>query len=98
VPAELASAISKKLKIPTIGIGAGAGCDGQVQVWHDVLGLLGTKPPRHAKVYADVGAVIEKALKNYVAEVESGAFPTSAQSASMAEDELEQALRMAASV
>lgn len=98
VPAQLAAAVTKKLRIPTIGIGAGAGCDGQVQVWHDVLNLLGTKPPRHAKVYADVGATIETALKNYVGEVESGAFPTSAQSASMADDELEQALRMASSV
>jgi 3-methyl-2-oxobutanoate hydroxymethyltransferase len=97
VPAELAAAVSKKLQVPTIGIGAGAGCDGQVQVWHDVLGLTVAKPPRHAKIYADVGAVIEKALQTYVTEVENGTFPTAAQSASMAEDELAEALRMAAS-
>ncbi len=92
VPAPLAEAVTRRLHIPTIGIGAGAGCDGQVQVWHDVLGLLDGKSPRHAKRYADVGGIIETALKSYVEEVRSGAFPTSAQSSTMDEDELKQAL------
>ena len=92
VPASLAAEVSKRLRIPTIGIGAGAGCDGQVQVWHDLLGLFDGKPPRHAKRYADVGAAIEEALKAYVGDVRSGVFPTAAQSASMEESELQQAL------
>ncbi len=92
VPAPLAEAVSRRLKIPTVGIGAGAGCDGQVQVWHDLLGLQDGKPPRHAKRYADIGAAIETALKAYVDEVRTGAFPTSAQSSTMDERELAQAL------
>ena len=92
VPASLAAEVSKRLRIPTIGIGAGAGCDGQVQVWHDLLGLFGGKPPRHAKRYADVGAAIEEALRAYVGDVRSGVFPTVAQSASMDDGELQQAL------
>jgi 3-methyl-2-oxobutanoate hydroxymethyltransferase len=95
VPAPLAEAVSKRLRVPTIGIGAGAGCDGQVQVWHDLLGLDDGKPPRHAKRYADIGPAIETALKAYVADVRDGAFPTSAQSSSMDAAELSQALAMA---
>ena len=92
VPASLAAAISQRLSIPTIGIGAGAGCDGQVQVWHDILGLWGDKPPRHARRFAEVGAVIEGALKAYVAEVGTGTFPTDANSARMDADALAAAL------
>ncbi len=92
VPAPLAKAVSERLRIPTIGIGAGAGCDGQVQVWHDLLGLLDGKSPRHAKRYADIGAAIGTALEAYVADVKSGAFPTAAQSSTMDEAELAQAL------
>lgn len=76
VPADLAAEISKRLSIPTIGIGAGADCDGQVQVWHDILGLYGDKPPRHAKRYAELGPVIEGALRAYIGDVSEGAFPT----------------------
>ncbi len=83
VPAPLAAAVTGRLAIPTIGIGAGAGCSGQVQVWHDLLSLGAARVPRHAKAYADIGALIEAALKDYVAEVASGAFPTAAQSATM---------------
>jgi 3-methyl-2-oxobutanoate hydroxymethyltransferase len=92
VPAALAEAISKRLDIPVIGIGAGAGCDGQVQVWHDILGLYGEKSPRHAKRYAEIGAAIEQALGAYRSEVEAGAFPTKANSASMDEAALKDAL------
>ncbi|WP_174299531.1 3-methyl-2-oxobutanoate hydroxymethyltransferase [Caulobacter sp. S45] len=92
VPAQLARAVSERLRIPTIGIGAGAGCDGQVQVWHDLLGLLDGKSPRHAKRYADIGTAIGSVLSAYVEEVKSGAFPTAAQSSTMDEAELAQAL------
>jgi 3-methyl-2-oxobutanoate hydroxymethyltransferase len=74
VPAELAAIVSEEVSIPTIGIGAGGGCDGQVQVFHDLLGL-GTFKPKHAKRYADVGDAIRSAIGAYTAEVRSGAFP-----------------------
>ena len=74
VPAELAAIVSEEVSIPTIGIGAGGGCDGQVQVFHDLLGL-GTFKPKHAKRYADVGDAIRTAIGAYTAEVRSGAFP-----------------------
>ncbi len=93
VPAPLAEAVSRRLRIPTIGIGAGAGCDGQVQVWHDVLGLFPGKPPRHAGRYAAIGTAIEDALRQYVAEVRDGRFPTASQSSGMDEAELAEALR-----
>jgi 3-methyl-2-oxobutanoate hydroxymethyltransferase len=91
VPAALAAEVTRRLRIPTIGIGAGAGCDGQVQVWHDLLGLFETSP-RHAKRYAEVGAAIETALRAYVADVQDGLFPTDAQSARMDPEELAKAL------
>jgi 3-methyl-2-oxobutanoate hydroxymethyltransferase len=91
VPAPLAEAVTKRLRIPTIGIGAGAGCDGQVQVWHDLLGLFETSP-RHAKRYAEIGAAVESAIRAYAADVEGERFPTSAQSAGMDADELARAL------
>lgn len=75
IPAELAAIVSDELEMPTIGIGAGAGCDGQVQVFHDLLGLGGEFVPRHAKRFADAGAVIRDALAAYSAEVRSGTFP-----------------------
>ncbi len=76
IPAELAEIVSAELVVPTIGIGAGAGCDGQVQVFHDVLGLAGDFKPRHARRYADAGAVIREALSEYVADVRSGTMVT----------------------
>lgn len=92
VPAPLAAEVTKRLAVPTIGIGAGAGCDGQVQVWHDILGLTAGKSPRHAKRYADIGDAILQAVTAYREEVEAGAFPTAAQSAGMAPEELARAL------
>ncbi|MHB8741330.1 MAG: 3-methyl-2-oxobutanoate hydroxymethyltransferase [Coriobacteriia bacterium] len=94
VPAELAELISEEITIPTIGIGAGAGCDGQVQVFHDVLGL-GDFTPRHARRFAEVGAAITTAIAEYAGEVRSGVFPAEAQLSHLAEDvlaELERAL------
>jgi 3-methyl-2-oxobutanoate hydroxymethyltransferase len=83
IPTELARMVSEELAIPTIGIGAGAGCDGQVQVFHDLLGLGGGFVPRHAKQFADVGLVIQQAVEAYVDEVRDGAFPTAAQATAM---------------
>ncbi len=92
VPIELAEAITKRLSIPTIGIGAGVGCDGQVQVWHDILGLF-EKSPRHAKRYAEAGALIEEALRSYREEVEAGTFPTRTNSSTIAAGTLAEALK-----
>lgn len=84
IPAPLAELISQRLKIPTIGIGAGAGCDGQVQVWHDLLSysttFLPDHMPRHVKQYAQVGEDMQKAIEEYAAEVRGGTFPTTRQS------------------
>lgn len=86
VPAPLAKEITERLKIPTIGIGAGPYCSGQVQVFHDILGLHPSFGPRHAKKYADAGQIIQNAIGQYVQEVQSGAFPTAENSSSMSED------------
>jgi 3-methyl-2-oxobutanoate hydroxymethyltransferase len=87
IPAPLAELISRRLRIPTIGIGAGAGCDGQVQVWHDLLTYQTTfmpkHMPRHVKQYANVGEVMRAAIEQYAAEVRSGAFPTTRESFQM---------------
>lgn len=80
IPAELASQITAAISIPTIGIGAGAGCDGQVQVWHDLLGLTDGRTLKHVKRYAEVGSLIEAALREYADEVRKGSFPTKEQS------------------
>jgi 3-methyl-2-oxobutanoate hydroxymethyltransferase len=75
IPAALAAEVTRTLTIPTIGIGAGPECDGQVQVWHDILGLYGDKTPRHAKRFAEIGQAIEAAVKSYVADVGGRTFP-----------------------
>ena len=80
VPAPLARMISERVEIPTIGIGAGAGCDGQVQVFHDLLGLYSDFKPKHARRYADLGETIIGATTDYMRDVQSGAFPTDAES------------------
>jgi 3-methyl-2-oxobutanoate hydroxymethyltransferase len=80
VPLELAKTVTDRLAIPTIGIGAGPHCDGQVQVFHDLLGLFDGFVPRHAKRYADLGAEITEAVRLYVKEVREGEFPTEKES------------------
>jgi 3-methyl-2-oxobutanoate hydroxymethyltransferase len=80
IPATLAARITAAITIPTIGIGAGPDCDGQVQVWHDLLGLFPGKMFRHAKRYAELGEAAEAALRSYTDEVRQGAFPTKEQS------------------
>ena len=92
VPASLAAEVTRRLTIPTIGIGAGPDCDAQVQVWHDLLGLFDGRSPRHAKRYAEIGALMKEAVAAYVADVESGAFPTEAQSSKMDSATLDEAL------
>jgi 3-methyl-2-oxobutanoate hydroxymethyltransferase len=83
IPAELASLASAELGVPTIGIGAGPGCDGEIQVLHDILGLGGDFTPRHAKRYAEVGDVIRDAVAAYAADVRAREFPGEAQTTHM---------------
>jgi 3-methyl-2-oxobutanoate hydroxymethyltransferase len=85
IPAPLAKLISQRLRIPTIGIGAGAGCDGQVQVWHDMLALYTQFVPKHVKQFAQVGEIVREAVRAYADEVRSGAFPTTKESFRMDE-------------
>lgn len=75
VPADVAEQVSKELLIPTIGIGAGAGCDGQVLVWQDAFGLNSGRMPRFVKQYADVRSVLLQAAREYAADVRDGSFP-----------------------
>jgi 3-methyl-2-oxobutanoate hydroxymethyltransferase len=86
VPAPLAKLITARLNIPTIGIGAGPYCDGQVQVIHDMLGLFTDFVPRHAKQYAKLAAVIKSAVSDYISETQSGAFPAAEHGSTMDED------------
>jgi len=88
VPAPVAARVTEHLEIPTIGIGAGAGCDGQVLVYHDLLGLYDGASPRFVKQYADLAAETRRALETYAAEVRSGAFPEERHTYSMPEEEL----------
>jgi len=88
VPAPVAGRISQELSIPTIGIGAGADCDGQVLVWHDLLGLYEGRTARFVKRYADVGEVIGKALSAYAADVREHRFPEDKHTYSMPDEEL----------
>jgi 3-methyl-2-oxobutanoate hydroxymethyltransferase len=93
VPAELAVKITATISVPTIGIGAGAGCDGQVQVVNDILGLCDFVP-RHARQYANVSEVILKAVNQYKEEVRTGAFPTSKESLALDPAVLQELNRM----
>jgi 3-methyl-2-oxobutanoate hydroxymethyltransferase len=76
IPAKLAARITAELSIPTIGIGAGPECDGQVLVIHDILGLCEKYSPKFVKRYADLTPIISAAVKSYIAEVRGGEFPT----------------------
>jgi 3-methyl-2-oxobutanoate hydroxymethyltransferase len=91
VPDQLAAAITQRLKIPTIGIGAGPGCSGQVQVITDLLGL-GTFIPRHAKPYAELEKTIRAAVEAYAADVVAGTFPGPEQGTLMEDDVLAEVL------
>ncbi len=80
IPAALAEAVTARLRIPTIGIGAGAACDGQVQVIHDLLGLYTDHVPRHAKRYRSLADEIRNAVAEYAAEVREASFPSASHS------------------
>jgi len=89
-PAPLSRLITQKLTIPTIGIGAGPDCDGQVQVISDILGLYTEFVPKHAKRYARLAEEIKSAVSDYISEVKSLSFPTAEQSYTMDESLVEQ--------
>lgn len=80
MPRELAAEITRTVRIPTIGIGAGPDCDGQVLVLHDMLGLTFQDPPKFARRYANLGETISQAVRDYCADVQNGTFPTDAES------------------
>ena len=88
VPEPVAEVISRRLQVPTIGIGAGAKCDGQVLVYHDLIGLFDRFTPKFVKRYADTGEIILDALKDFAREVENGEFPLVEHTYSMSDDEL----------
>jgi 3-methyl-2-oxobutanoate hydroxymethyltransferase len=88
VPSAIATRISEALAIPTIGIGAGAGTDGQVLVWHDMLGMYDGHTPRFVKRYADIAHEIGDAIAEYAHEVRTGAFPEEQHSYSITAEEL----------
>ena len=90
VPTPLAALVSKRLTIPTIGIGAGPECDGQVQVVHDMLGLFTDFVPKHAKQFAQLAETIKGAFAQYVEQVGEGSFPTDKESFTMDESLLEE--------
>jgi len=94
IPAAVSSRITNMLRVPTIGIGAGVGCDGQVLVWHDLLGLSEGRVPRFVKRYADLSREIDAALATYVADVRQRAFPGTEHEYSMPADEIERLTRV----
>lgn len=75
IPEELAARITAAVSIPTIGIGAGVGCDGQILVYHDMLGIYSDVRPKHVKVFADAGVAMRQGIKEYVEEVKKSTFP-----------------------
>ena len=93
VPARLGELVSQKLHIPTIGIGAGVGCDGQVLVTHDLLGLFDRFTPKFVKQYADFHAEMQRAFSEYIDDVQTNTFPAAEHSVDMAEDEWQALLK-----
>jgi 3-methyl-2-oxobutanoate hydroxymethyltransferase len=87
IPGSVAAHITRTLTIPTVGIGAGPSCDGQVLVWHDLLGLTPGRLPRFVKRYDELGSRIESALRHYVDDVRAGAFPGEGHTYTMAAEE-----------
>ena len=85
VPTPLATLITRKISVPTIGIGAGIGCDGQIQIINDILGSYTDFVPKHAKQYAKLADIMSSAVTEYSNEVKAGTFPTEKQSFSMDE-------------
>ncbi|MCX6069492.1 MAG: 3-methyl-2-oxobutanoate hydroxymethyltransferase [Chloroflexi bacterium] len=93
IPARLAALVSKRLPIPTIGIGAGAGCDGQVLVTHDLLGMFDRFTPRFVRQYADLHDEMVRAFRAYKCDVEAHRFPADEHTIDMAEEEWDELLR-----
>lgn len=89
VPEKLAARISQEISIPTIGIGAGAGCDGQVLVYQDMLGLFSDFTPKFVKKFANVGDVVKDAFEGYIKEVQEGTFPAPEHTFKMDDDVLD---------
>ena len=89
VPAQLAGMITERVGVPTIGIGAGAACDGQVQVFHDMMGLYQDFVPKHARQYAQLGQTIVEATQGYIRDIENAEFPDDSESFRLSEDVLE---------
>ncbi len=86
VPAPLAALVTKQISIPTIGIGAGAECDGQILVYQDMLGLFSDFTPKFAKRYAELGTAMQEAFKSYIEDVEQGRFPAEEHSYGMSDE------------
>lgn len=93
IPAKLAEIITKKLIIPTIGIGAGNGCDGQVLVYQDMLGLTTGHTPKFVKRFADVGTLMRQGITDYINETKSGVFPAEEHTYSINEDVISELMR-----
>jgi 3-methyl-2-oxobutanoate hydroxymethyltransferase len=89
VPAAVAARVSAALDVPTIGIGAGPGTDGQVLVWHDMLGMYAGRTPRFVKRYADIASEIGEAVARYAEDVRTGAFPEEQHTYGISPEELE---------
>ncbi|MDE7432987.1 MAG: 3-methyl-2-oxobutanoate hydroxymethyltransferase [Lachnospiraceae bacterium] len=89
VPAALAELVSKKISIPTIGIGAGAGCDGQILVYQDMLGMYSDFTPKFVKRYGEIGTAMKAAFKAYIEEVCQGSFPAEEHSYKIADEVIE---------
>ena len=93
IPARLADIITKKLFIPTIGIGAGKGCDGQVLVYQDMLGLTAGHTPKFVKCFADVGSVMRQGIADYINETKKGSFPADGHTYAIADDVINELMR-----
>lgn len=89
VPERLADKVTKELEIPTIGIGAGSGCDGQVLVYQDMLGMFSDFTPKFVKQFANVGQVMKEAFKSYIDEMQQGSFPSQEHCYSIDDDIIE---------
>lgn len=89
IPEKLAKIVTEKLDIPTIGIGAGAGCDGQILVYQDMLGMFSDYVPKFVKKFANVGDVMKQAFKDYISEVSAGTYPAQEHTFKIDEDVLE---------
>ena len=89
IPEKLAKIVTEKLDIPTIGIGAGAGCDGQILVYQDMLGMFSDYVPKFVKKFANVGDVMKQAFKDYINEVSAGTYPAEEHTFKIDEDVLE---------